>query len=708
MKKFITTCLLMTVLLCMPYSHITTSAAGNIWTSGSASTKQLSGTYNGWTDVSYSKDTDTLINYGENINLVKGAKFEFALVTGKFKSSNGVRNSNTNIIKFTFSSGSNAIEIIFRSLYENTAANLNKIQADISYTKSGVSTLEECFEINRNVINTRHSISIKKESGHYFIIVDGISSIPLSKYGSLDFSNTAVKMSIRTNADSPAIRISPALSSPDSVILGDWSTFGATTITTNSDLTTRYKLDDKISDLYTVDGASRVRETLINHTGYSVNSPIVIEASVSVVNAPAVWWSVGLSRKPYDYLNRRTYDNKGLVSNDFGSKIIDYCGIMFQSVTGKTQAAQKDIQGELKDFVTNASITGYAGRKDLDTFIFEIGNTSTTLKFNEVVLYTTLKVKKSDFPDGKAYPFFHFIETPASPTKYNEISVKGINAPKVMQSSVKYAQGSNTDLVMDFDNRNNGNLVVFKDSALKTVVASKYSSGKLTLDKTLFTSAPLGDMKFYAKNNGGIEEVVVSVFDPKMVMQPPVVAYDTSYWLQGKGDKNFKIDVDVKNGAFSKLIGAGITSTKYSILQKSGTIYTISIDKDWLNVKETGDLKFTVETLNNQNNTEKRTDIFYIKVVYELPDKIESSANSGFNEETSELSGSESQSDTSNQSIDSESYDNSLVSTASSSSQKSNPKQTMDYTWIIIIIVIGAVAAIAFFAVRAVRKAGKK
>ena len=303
-----------------------TAAVSSVWTGSGTTTKQLAGNYEGWTEVTYSKDTETTINYGENINLVQGAKFEFVLVTGKFKASNGVRNSDTNKISFVFESGSNSIIVVFRALYENTAANINKIQVDILYKTGSVTTIEESYEIAQNVINVKHSVSIKKESDHYFIIVDGVSAIPLSKYSDLNFSSTTLKAEIKTTADNPNIRLSPVSNQTDSVLYGQWSTFGVTQVSTNEDLTTRYKVDDKISDLYDTEGASRVREALVNHTGYDVNKPIIIEASMSVVNVPAVWWGVGLSRKPYDYHSRRAYDENGNIieEKDFGSIILNY------------------------------------------------------------------------------------------------------------------------------------------------------------------------------------------------------------------------------------------------------------------------------------------------------------------------------------------------------------------------------------------------
>ena len=45
----------------------------------------------------------------------------------------------------------------------------------------------------------------------------------------------------------------------------------------------------------------------------------------------------------------------------------------------------------------------------------------------------------------------------------------------------------------------------------------------------------------------------------------------------------------------------------------------LKINKDWLNEKEVGELKFTFETVNPQDENEKKTDIFNLNVVYDLP-----------------------------------------------------------------------------------------
>lgn len=646
-RKFLMALLtLILVISCVAGTAMMAGAAEAQWTGDGVTVTEgeLGGTL-----IQNNTSEEKTVTYSEKVDFNAGAAVSVAFMDSSYFPLHVVDNeptaflNDTDYIKFTALQDGKGVQVKAYAMYANNDARAiaaAKMLMEVTYIDGDTYTYVESAETFVNVHSQIHTFQIRKENGFLYVSFDGIAAVPVASQSSLDLSAATLSVSSK-NADAHKFEIiSVANSGLTSFVYHDeWGTLGATKVSENSDGTTVYDIKDGRMTKY--NGAeTRVRENLVNIKGFDVTQPIVIEAQYEIVNTMAVWWAIALSDSPYANLDKMVYyledegeHKRGDLKEDYGSNnMADDYGIMFQTVTGM---AQPQIEQELLSaYISRAGAGGYKDRSNLDTIVIEIGENGTKWTYNGTVLFESVQPKRSDFESGKVYPYFHFIGTPANPNKENKIVMKGINAPKVDDADYSYLIDSTDDVVIGLENyaNANGEISLFFDGACTQAVdASLYSydtaQKQLILKAGVFESFAAGQASIYAKNSGGVEQIDILVRDAGAVTIPPEVEKETYYYLKGNTE-DLEIKVDIHNGTFQKVSGGGMSSSRYTFIAPEGdsTVGTIVISgEDFLSGKDYGDLKFTVYTEDVYGET--YTDVFYVKIVDEIPDDNEGDGN---------------------------------------------------------------------------------
>ena len=577
----------------------------------------------------FASETEWEMTYSAPVNGKEG--FEISYLATKFSFEKEAPYDN-NYVEFRFmEDAENGIILRTYSRYAKEDSDIRKMMTYVRYMKDGSITTEECFETEKPMINNKHTVSARYEGGQYWFTFDGTAAIPCDAYNEIDLSAATVSVRVKSGVEGD-IRFTDPSSTQVSVLYSGWSTFGVAQVSQNEDNTTKFKMDDPISDTSSgyYDGANRVRDNLVYYEGVDVREPIVIELSYDIKSVPAVWWGIVLSSDPYGNINRTLYDEETGEMDSVkhpGSAAIDESGIMFQT-TSLAQNLQEDLQQDLKRYTSNAGVNGYESRSEIDTIEYRVGTESTSVYFNGELLWDNINLKQSDFKDYKAYPTLHFIETPASETKWNEINIKGVNAPDVETDDyIKQPINGTEDLTINVSHVQKGTETkLYTDKTLtEEISAENYSIGDnaVIISAEYLTSLGKGQYEFYLVTENGAEWIHVPVYDPSESLQAPETEKSTYFYLAGDTTANLEISLDVKNGSFKQMTGAGISSKYYTFTPgtNGSTVGTISIDKDWLAQQEAGETyKFTVVTENPLDENETQRTTFNVSFVYEIPD----------------------------------------------------------------------------------------
>lgn len=628
---------------CFAGTAFAVSAAEASW---SGSNVTIGEGVTGGTLVTNDTGEEQSVTYSETVDFNTGAKVQVAFVQTDYFPLHVVSNeptaflNDTDYIKFTALQDGKGVEVKAYAMYANNdgrAIASAKMLAEVTYIDGDTREYVESFETFTNVHATPHTLQIRKEGGFLFVSFDGIAAVPVASKANLDLSAATLSISTKnTEAHRYEIMSVSGANLTSFIYHDEWGTLGATEVTDNADGTTVYNIRDGRMGRY--NGAeTRVRENLVNVKGYDVTQPIVLEAQYEIVNTMAVWWAIALADNPYGNLDRMVYyledegeHKRGDFKENYGSNNMskDY-GVMFQTVAGMAQPQKENEL--LSAYTTRAGAGGYSNRANLDTIVIEIGDEGTKWTYNGTVLFESIEPKRSDFEDGKVYPYFHFIGTPANPNKENKVVIKGINAPKLTSDETyNYVVGSQDDVVVGLENYNNtnGELTLYTDGACTQAVdSSLYSynaeSKQLTLKAGVFTGFSAGQNYLYVKNDGGSEEITVLVRDAGATTTPPEVEKDVYYYKKGD-TADLEIKVDIHNGEFQRVTGGGMSSSRYTFNAPTdgSTIGTIVISGEkFLSGKDYGDLKFTVYTVDVYGET--YTDTFTVSVVDEIPSEGE-------------------------------------------------------------------------------------
>ncbi len=528
------------------------------------------------------------------------------------------RAADNNYLSMTFSGVANGFKVKFFMLNDNSAgSDYNKMQADLYLLQGETESYVETVDTFKNVIG-EHTLSFKKvtvgANEYTYITVDGVSFTPNA---SMNY-NGAFSLSVEANTtDKAEFKLSVAAGG-SAPVYGEWSTFGQTNVKENADGTTEFNLKDGRATQYNGTPVVYMRERVVNLKGYDVTKPIVLEFCYDHDKAMGVWYGLCMGRTAFGDLFPMQYKLSGEDAGDFEDAEIygvnfkldvneqnmrTSDGVMIQTVNALVQSTNHN--ADIPSYFTNKSGPSYVNSADLDVVEILVGEETTTLKYNGKVLFGEggeckgLDTKRSDFPDGKMYPYFEFIGTPASPVKENKITIKGVNAPVYSSNQVKTlykgADGS-TDFAVDNYDNTNGNLKLYYDGAKTSAVEeSKYSynaaNKTLTIQNDVFSVLNYGANKLYVANDGGVTEINITLKDANVVAVNPEVR---SAQLK---DGEIYIEVDLKGAELSRFFGGGISKANYELTEENGKTYIV-IKSAFVSVMKDSDYTFTVETVN--------------------------------------------------------------------------------------------------------------
>lgn len=528
--------------------------------------------------VTLTSSADEIKEYADvltDLDLDAGFEIPYTISSFGVPSGNDVkekRAKDTDWVMFSFvNEGGNGFKIKVRMFNGDETYRYNRMQADLYAVESGKETYLETVETYRKIFAEEHSVSVSEYMGYVYISADGVSFIPTSEVTAE--GNAKLSVTMKSTAEA-TIQLSSTKPSA-APVSGEWSTFGQTEITAQPDGTTEFNLCDRRADQY--NGRLTVmREKVINLRGYDVTKPIVLEYSYDIAKTMGIWYGICLGRSPFGDLTKLVYNADGTVKSDITSdNMIASDGIMFQMGTSKVQSQVQN--GLLSSYISNQGTTGYLGSENLDKLVIEIGETSTKMTFNGDVIFESLTSKRSDFKDGKCYPYFHFIGSPANPYKENKVIIRGINTPSYEEiESARIEKGSLGMVNFTIENYDNSNgpMKLYYDSGRTNEIGEDkyiYNSQNKTLSVSIaaFESYPFGENTFYAANNGGVTEISFRLVDPNVGIESPSAVGTVEY--DGAGD--LKFEIDLKGAEFSRFYGNGISRSDYSVTEEDEKSY---------------------------------------------------------------------------------------------------------------------------------------
>jgi len=506
------------------------------------------------------------------------------------------RLANTDYIEFTLlDTANNGIRIKVLPFNGDNTYKYNRMQADLYSVAAGTETYMETVETYLKVLEENHTISAVEYLGYTFVSVDGISFIPTSAVSDLGNLSLTVKIKSSVEGGLSILGVSNEASAP---AYGEWSGLGQTQITPNADGTVEYNVKDKRADQYNGAKTLVMRENVVNLKGYDVTKPIVLEYSYDIVKTMGVWYGVCLGRSAFGDLTRLEYVSDGSLRKDITSNnMITSDGVMFQMGTSKVQSQVQN--GILSDYVSNQGTSGYVGTENLDKLIIEIGETSTKMTFNGTVIFESLTTKRADFTDGKCYPYFHFIGSPANPYKENKIIIKGINTPSAEDGVRVQKGGTSASFAVDNYENQNGALKLYYDASKTKPISSDkfiYDIGRktLTVMSAVFADFELGANSIFATNDGGMTKISFIFVDPALITEAPIAI---SQNVVAKRGQDTVIEIDVSTAEFSRFYGNGIAKADYFFYKENGKSY-VKIYSTFTDALQEGDYTFTIVTEN--------------------------------------------------------------------------------------------------------------
>ena len=566
------------------------------------------------------EDLEASFQYTERLDFISGTQFKIDIPEGNFYARESgnipagntaaefraqeiaqIRTEDNDYLTFcvTAEDGS-GLELKVRALFADDDALYNKMMVDVTYIDaSGERDYTETFETYRAVFSEEHIFAIVRENGFYFVSFDGIAAIPVAEYSEMDLSQASLCIKLRSRI-CPAITISVPERAEQSFVEKDWATFGATEISENEDGTIDFLVQDMRVRQYNGTKELRIREEVINLKGYDVRYPIVLEGCYDINETMAVWWGLGLGRSPFDTVGRLVYHPDGSLKQDYDSDtLVQNDGIMFQTTTGN---AQQQVQNHrIENYVTNAGTSGYTGYENLDRIVIEVGEDSTTVTVNGTILFEDMTSKRSDFKDGRLYPFFHFIGTPANPYKQNRVIIKGVNQPILLGDELpEVRQGTASLVSIQVDNHGgkSGALKIYRDrDCTQPFDETSYhyddNTHTLTVSASQFNDFSVGLQTIWLANGEGVTAQVLRVRDPNAVYLPAAVPTDLVFDPESEEDLIFTAELN--GNEFVRIAGNGLSSSGYETSIVDGKL-RVEIRRTFLSTKADGVYSFRLIT----------------------------------------------------------------------------------------------------------------
>jgi hypothetical protein len=537
------------------------------------------------------------IRYPAALDFAAGREITFSLAAPGFR----VSAARTDYLEFSILNGTEGFEMILYPMYSQIATNVAKSRVDVYLLDGNERTLLETLPGYDAALGT-HSISLQRYEGLYYLAADGHCALPSRDAAGFDLSAATLTVKARSTAAAPAFSVASIESAAPDFAFGEWATLGHSTVTENADGTLRYTVDDKWSDQNNGRDVLFMREIVQNTKGYDVTKPIVFDLHYDTKNTPAVWWGIALARAPFDGIKpyRVVQDGEGgeLERQPDSDHMSDNFGIMFQTTTGYAEPYYDNTA--LRAFSDNGGGRDYAGKTMLNRIEYHIGETGAVVKWNGLTLFQDFVMKRSDFPGGRAYPYLNFIETPANKNKFNVVTVKGINAPDAERISYRLSKHSAADLAVPFSVAQNNGAIVLLDGGKQPIPASAYSVNdaqtELVIKNAFLKTLGGGDNYIYLKNEGGIERLTIRMLDELVEILPPAPEKDEYVFEVGSLTEDARFIVDVKNGAFARITGNGLSTSRYSYEAGEGTTVVLTVKQDFINNLKSGVYTFVIKT----------------------------------------------------------------------------------------------------------------
>lgn len=609
----------------------------NDWTATDASATTVEQVSGGTKITQNTLGTPSEVTYSQKMNLKTGANIAFTV------SSFNVSADATEKMTFNFLNGSEqGIKLVANMVYADRATLNRKIRWDLYYVDkafSGGIYYAESFYTYRWIFTDEHSVDVQYILGSYYVTVDDCTFVPKHNLDGYDFSDCTLSITACSTSGSLAsYTVTDVGETPSSLIDGEWMDLGTSTLTYNDDGTMCY---DNIDEEYSADESAEhlfLRNVVSNVAGYDVTTTLEIAIHYDTSATPGVWWGLAFAAKPFDNLTTKLFNEDGSILTALSTgDMVTNKGIMFQTTTGLAEPYYSNADAEKKGYSDNGGGKGYAGQEMLNTITVEIGTESSTIYWNGKVLFENYPMKQSDFPDGAVYPYFKFIETPNNKYKTNTITVKGINTPTVSLSGdssvVKRLLSATEDLTLTVDARDNGD-IVFAKSDRTLIDASLYSydaaSKTLTIKAGAFADVTQEcSLTYLVGNDGGYQPVSFIFAEEFEALQAPVLSPASLTMLEGSATEDFTFTADLKNGTFSSLRGAGLTSSQYSYeIDGATNVITFVLSKDFLNNLSIGEKTLTLRTVSS-DNTEEQSVAFVITVTDENGDAGDDNTSDG-------------------------------------------------------------------------------
>lgn len=609
-------------------------AAGPAWVAenGSAWTAE-DGTAEGG-KLSATGADDMKASYGELLDVTAGVVLSYDIEDFTLNTEIGGEESGRQRILFTFldAAARNGLTVeIYPYRIARGAQKYQRMVAVVDYLVAGEwRNRIWYFDTYRDVFEETHTVSVQHSYGSYYVEADGRVFSPYRPADALDLS--AVKLTVEThsaNAETPAkLDVKSVAAERQQIAEGDWLDMGPSEHVYNPDGSITYR---NIDEQYTADlnsGNYWLKTRIGAVRGYDVTKPIKLQAHYDI-NGAGVWWGLYFPNRPF-----LPFDQTRYTIDDVGDNMVNCKGIQFDNTTPyyarpyymdpSEQASDEELAKRRMTQPKGISVA-YGGGEHLNTIEILIGEQATTVKFNGALLWDDFELKRADFSaenggDGKVYPMFEFIETPATGTRGIHLTVKGINVPEITSATnVTRARDDTADLKLQVTDPGNGRLrLLGPDRSELSADLYSFSAGTFTVKAAAFANLAVNEQtpySFFIANDGGLAGIQVRILAEVVALQPAVFT-PGSYALATKGEatEDLELTVDYRNGTFVSFIGGGLTNSQFTRTDPAAgsTVGKIVLSKDFLNRLKEGETTVRLKTKDVSGNTAETS--FVIRV----------------------------------------------------------------------------------------------
>ncbi len=549
---------------------------------------------------------DMTATWSEPVDVMSGIIFTYRIEEFTLNSQIGGEESGRQMITFTFESpdGQTGIQVLIRP--QRRAVDTDRLNqrmtVGINYKEDGTYLSANMWDFDTyvDIFDTDHTLSLQYSYGSYYVEADGQIFPPYRPANDFDLSQASLTLTTHSaDANYPASLNFTDISFEKQVIAdGDWLDMGPSEHILNPDGSVTYHNIDEQSTadypgtnywLHTHIGAVR---------GYDVSERITLQVHYNI-NGAGVWWGLYFCNQPF-----MPFDPEK-TNIDYTDDMAFCKGVQFDAVAPYWarpyyMASGEDLPDEelakRRETHPNGISVAYGGVEDLNTIEIEVGETATSIWFNGELLWDDFQLTLADFSeenggDGKMYPLFEFIETPATPTRGIDLTIKGINVPQLTGESV-YTRAIDSTEALEVGVTDPGNgALVLQDAQRNDISADlwSYENGVFTIDAEVFADLAVNETEpytFFIANNGGRAGIQVYVLEEVAPLEAAVIT-PVSYTLaevQG-ATEDLVLSVDFKNGTFVSFIGGGLTSSQFTVTQpeEGSTVGTITLSKTFLN-----------------------------------------------------------------------------------------------------------------------------